>query len=300
MTARPRIVLTGANGLIGRALTKALATRGYEVVPLKSRTRGPGGMDVDSGWIDSGALEGSHAAIHLAGEPIAQRWTTQAKERILSSRAASTRLIAQALGKLKHPPSAFLCMSGVNRYGIHRPGETLSESSEVSNRGFLAQVSEAWERETQSAIDAGIRTVWLRTGMVLAGSGGALRKMRLPFSLGLGGPVGSGAQQISWIRLGDLVRLICWALETTDLRGPLNAVAPQPISQKDFARALAQTLRRPAFAPLPGFMVKTLFGQMGQETLLADLAVVPARALAGGFAFETPDLPSALRAAWCE
>jgi uncharacterized protein (TIGR01777 family) len=300
MTARPRIILTGANGLIGRALTKALASRGFDVVPLKSRTRGRGGMDIDIGWIDSEALEGAHAVIHLAGEPIAQRWTTQAKERILSSRAASTRLIAQALGKLKHPPVAFLCMSGVNRYGIHRPGETLSESSEVSNRGFLAQVSEAWERETQPAIDAGIRTVWLRTGMVLAGSGGALRKMRLPFSLGLGGPVGSGAQQISWIRLGDLVRLICWALETTDLRGPLNAVAPQPISQKDFARALAQTLRRPAFAPLPGLMVKTLFGQMGAETLLADLAVVPARALAGGFAFETPDLPSALRAAWCE
>lgn len=300
MTARPRIVLTGANGLIGRALTKALTTRGYEVVPLKSRTRGPGGMDVTNNWIDTEALEGAHAVIHLAGEPIAQRWTAQTKDRILSSRADSTRLIARALGKLKHPPTAFLCMSGVNRYGIHRPGVTLSETSEVSNLGFLAQVSEAWERETQPASDAGIRTVWLRTGMVLAGSGGALQKMRLPFSLGLGGPVGSGAQQISWIRLGDLVRLICWALETPDLHGPLNAVAPQPISQKAFARALGQTLRRPAFVPLPGFMVKTLFGQMGAETLLADLAVMPTRALAGGFVFETPDLPAALPAALCE
>lgn len=300
MPARPRIVLTGATGLVGRALTKALTAQGYDVTPLRSRTRGPGGMDIASGWLDRDTLEGAHAVIHLAGEPIAQRWTEAAKERILSSRAKSTSLIATAISQAKHRPKVFLSMSGINRYGIHRPGETLTESSSLSDKGFLAEVSASWERATQPALDAGIRTVWLRTGVVLSGSGGALQKMRLPFSLGLGGPIGSGKQQLSWIRLGDLVRLIIWALETAGLSGPVNAVAPQPVSQREFARALGSVLNRPAFVPLPAFAVSLLFGQMGRETLLSDLAVIPERALADGFAFETPDLPSALRAALCE
>lgn len=315
MPARPRIVLTGANGLIGRALTKVLVAQGYDVAPLRSRTRGPGGMDVASGWLDRNTLEGAHAVIHLAGEPIAQRWTTAAKERILSSRAKSTSLLAHKLASaedfelgpppevllpLRYPPKVFLSMSGINRYGIHRRGETLTEQSKLSEDGFLAEVSAAWEHATQPAVDAGIRTVWLRTGVVLAGSGGALPKMRLPFSLGLGGPIGSGEQRVSWIRLGDLVRLIVWALEHPTLSGPLNAVAPQPVRQREFARTLGSVLNRPAFVPLPAFAVSLLFGQMGRETLLSDLAVLPERALADGFAFETPDLPSALRAALCE
>lgn len=297
MSARPRIVLTGATGLIGRALTKALTAQGYEVAALKSRTRGPGGMDVDSGWIDEAYLEGADAVIHLAGAPIAQRWTRSAQADILTSRVEGTRLLSTALARLHQPPRTFLSMSGINRYGVRRPGETCTESSSLSNVGFLAEVSERWEQATQAAVERGIRTVWLRTGVVLAGSGGALRKMILPFSLGLGGPIANGQQHLSWIRLGDLVRMIAWAMATPEIHGPLNAVAPQPVSQRDFARQLGKTLGRPAFLPMPAFMVGLLFGQMGRETLLGDLAATPAKALAAGFVFETPDLPSALQAA---
>ena len=300
MSARPRIVLTGATGLIGKALTQALTQDGYEVASLRSRTLGAGGMDVASGWIDTAFLEGAHAVIHLAGEPIAQRWTDAAKTRILSSRVAGTKLLANALAQLQRPPKTFVSMSGVNRYGVWRPGEVVSESATVSNRGFLAEISEQWETATDAAVARGIRTVWLRTGMVLAGSGGALQKMRLPFSLGLGGPVGSGNQHLSWIRLGDLVRLIQWTLAHAEISGGLNAVAPQPVTQRDFAQCLGQALHRPAFLPLPAFMVSLLFGQMGRETLLGDLAATPAKALDGGFVFETPDLAAALRAALCE
>jgi uncharacterized protein (TIGR01777 family) len=188
-------------------------------------------------------------------------------------------------------------MSGINRYGIHRPGETLTESAEVSAEGFLGQVSAAWEETTKPAREAGIRTVHLRTGMVLAASGGALKAMLPAFKAGLGGRVGSGRQQVSWIRLGDLVSLIIWALESPWVEGPLNAVAPHPVSQAEFARTLGQVLRRPAVIPAPAWAVKLLFGQMGAETLLADLAVAPAKALEGGFTWSTPDLPAALAAA---
>jgi uncharacterized protein (TIGR01777 family) len=300
MPARPVIILTGASGMIGQALTKALTQGGYDVRALKSRTRGPGGMDVASGWIDANFLEGADAVIHLSGEPIAQRWTKAAKARILSSRVDGTRLLAAALAKLAHPPKTFLSMSGINRYGVWRSSETVTEASTLSNEGFLAEISAAWESATLAAVERGIRTVWLRTGVVLAGSGGALQKMRLPFSLGLGGPIGSGRQRLSWIRLGDLVRLIQWTLEHPEIQGGLNAVAPQAVTQRAFAQALGKTLGRPAFLPLPAFMVSLLFGQMGRETLLGDLAATPVKALAAGFVFETPDLPSALRAALCE
>ena len=298
MPARPRIVLTGATGLVGRALTKALEAKGYDVAPLRSRTPGPGGMDATRGWLDTDLLEGAHAVIHLAGEPIAQRWTTKAKERILSSREKSTNLLAVNLASpspaLRHPPKVFLSMSGINRYGIHRPGETLTESSAVSAEGFLGQVSAAWEEAAATASARGIRTVHLRTGMVLAASGGALKAMLPAFKAGLGGRVGSGRQKVSWIRLGDLVSLIVWALEDPKVEGALNAVAPHPVSQADFARALGRAVHRPAVVPAPAWAVKLLFGQMGAETLLADLAVVPAKALAGGFRWSTPELPGAL------
>jgi uncharacterized protein len=304
MPSRPRIVLTGASGLIGGALTKALTAKGYEVAPLRSRSQGPGGMDVARGWLDTDFLEGAHAVIHLAGEPIAQRWTVAAKERILSSREKSTSLLAWNLAfpspEPRCPPKVFLSMSGINRYGIHRPGETLTESSPVSEEGFLGQVSAAWEKSAtpEGAGSArGIRTVHLRTGMVLAASGGALKAMLPAFKAGLGGRVGSGRQMVSWIRLGDLVDLIIWALEDPKVEGPLNAVAPHPVSQADFAKELGRALGRPAIIPAPAWAVKLLFGQMGAETLLADLSVSPRKALDGGFQWTTPDLPSALAAA---
>jgi len=293
MSSRRRIILTGATGLVGKAVGRQLATLGYEVIPLRSRHEGPGGMNHLSGHIDREMLEGAFAVIHLAGEPIAQRWSAAAKERILASRRDGTRLLADALSGLRTKPEFFISMSGVGRYGVRRTG-TLTETSPLSTDGFLGEVSAAWENAVEPARTAGIRTTCLRTGVVLAASGGALRLMLPAFRCGLGGPIGSGRQQMSWIRLGDLVRLIIWCLEQPTLPPALNAVAPEPCPQADFARALGRLLGRPAFLPTPAWAVRLLFGQMGDETVLGDLRVTPEAALAGGFRFETPDLPSAL------
>ena len=293
MSAPRKVILTGATGLVGKAVARQLASVGYAVVPFRSRHDGPGGMNHLNSHIDRDALEGAFAVIHLAGEPIAQRWTAAAKERIMASRRDGTRLLAEALAGLRTKPELFLSMSGVGRYGIRRT-ETLTESSVVSSEGFLGEVSAAWEQAVEPARSAGIRTTCLRTGVVLAASSGALKVMLPAFRFGLGGPIGSGRQQMSWIRLGDLVRLIAWCLDQPTLPPALNAVAPEPCPQADFARALGKVLRRPAFLPAPAWAVRLLFGQMGDETVLGDLRVTPAAALAAGFRFETPDLPSAL------
>lgn len=296
MTARRRIILTGATGLIGAALSRRLTALGYEVAPLRSRHDGPGGMNHLSGRIDRGALEGAHAVIHLAGESIAQRWSAAAKERIMASRRDGTRLLASTLAGLKHKPTVFLAMSGINRYGLCRE-EILDETSSVSADGFLPAVTEAWENATLPAREGGIRTVLLRTSLVLSATGGGLSKMLPAFRLGLGGPIGGGRQKMSWIGLPDLVELIVWAMENPDVRGPLNAAAPQTVTQAEFARTLGAVLRRPSFLPMPAWALSLLFGQMGRETILGDLAVRPTTALAGGFRFAQPDLASALRQA---
>jgi len=296
MTARRRIILTGATGLIGSALSRRLTGLGYEVVPFRSRHDGPGGMNHLSGQIDRAALEGAHAVIHLAGESIAQRWSDAAKERIMASRRDGTRLLASTLAGLKQKPTVFLSMSGINRYGLSR-SEPLDESSTVSTEGFLPAVTEAWENATLAASEGGIRTVLLRTSLVLSATGGGLSKMLPAFRLGLGGPIGGGRQKMSWIGLPDLVELILWAMENPAVRGPLNAVAPQAVTQGEFARTLGSVLRRPSFLPMPAWALSLLFGQMGRETILGDLAVRPTAALASGFRFAQPDLDSALRQA---
>lgn len=296
MTAKRRIILTGATGLIGKALSKRLTILGYEVVPFRSRHDGPGGMNHLTGKIDREALEGAYAVIHLAGESIAQRWNEAAKERILASRRDGTRLLATTLAGLKQKPEVFVSMSGINRYGLRRT-EILDESAAVSAEGFLPAVTEAWETATLPASEGGIRTVLLRTSLVLSSTGGGLKKMLPAFRLGLGGPIGGGRQQMSWISLPDLVELIVWSLDNPRIRGPLNAVAPQPVTQAEFARTLGAVLRRPSFLPMPGWAIGLLFGQMGRETVLGDLAVRPAVALDGGFRFAKPDLASALREA---
>jgi uncharacterized protein (TIGR01777 family) len=296
MTARRRIILTGATGLVGKALSARLKTLGYDVVPFRSRQDGPGGFNHLTGQIDRAALEGAYAVIHLAGESIAQRWTQAAKERIMSSRRDGTRLLAEALAGLTHKPKVFVSMSGINRYGVRR-SETLDESSSVSTEGFLPAVTEAWENATLAASEGGIRTVLLRTSLVLSATGGGLKKMLPAFRFGLGGPIGGGRQQMSWIGLPDLVELIAWTLDHSEVRGPINAVAPQPVTQAEFARTLGAILRRPSFLPMPGWAITLLFGQMGQETVLGDLAAHPRVALDGGFRFGTPDLASALRQA---
>ena len=293
---RRRIILTGATGLIGLALSKRLNERDYEVIPFRSRHDGHQGFNHLTGQIDHEALEGAHAVIHLAGESIAQRWTEAAKERILASRRDGTFLLARTLAGLTHKPAVFISMSGINRYGLHRK-ETLDETSTVSAEGFLPAVTEAWENATLPASGGGIRTVLLRTPLVLAATGGGLKQLLPAFRLGLGGPIGGGHQRMSWIALPDLVELIVWALENPSVHGPLNAVAPSPVTQAEFARTLGAALGRPSFLPMPAWALSLLFGQMGRETILSDLCARPRAALDGGFRFGTPDLASALRQA---
>jgi uncharacterized protein (TIGR01777 family) len=296
MTTRRRIILTGATGLVGSAVARRLDERGFEVVPFRSRHDGPGGMNHLTGQIDRAGLEGAYAVIHLAGESIAQRWNTGAKERILASRRDGTRLLAETLAGLREKPTVFLSMSGISRYGVSRR-EVVDETSSVADDGFLPAVAAAWENATLPADQGGIRTVLLRTAVVLSAQGGALRQMLPAFRLGLGGPIGGGRQRMSWIGLPDLVELILWAMENPSVRGPLNATAPQAVTQAEFARALGAVLHRPSFLPAPGWAVSLLFGQMGRETILGDLAARPGVALAGGFRFATPDLAAALRQA---
>ena len=290
----PRVILTGAHGLVGKAVGGTLIEDGFSVFPLKSRQQGPMSMDTSAGWIDKDFLENAHAVVHLAGEPIAQCWTEATKNRILLSRTESTALLASTLAQLRNPPKVFISISGINRYGFHRPKEILTEKSAVSRQGFLGEVTEAWEAATAPAKAAGIRTVHLRTGLVLAASGGALKTMLPAFSAGLGGRIGPGTQHMSWIRLGDLASLVAWIVRNDKIEGAVNAVAPHPVTQMAFAHELGRVLKRPTCIPMPTWLVTTLFGQMGKETLLADLAVMPDVALKSGFKFNSPQLNTAL------
>lgn len=291
-----RIAVTGAEGFVGTALCSVLREAGHEVVRLRSRTDGPGGYDIQKGRIDKEALRGCHAVVHLAGAPIARRWNRRGLLDIIESRVASTDLIARALAELRPSggPSILICMSGINRYGTRREG-ILTETSETREDGFLAKVTAAWEEAAAPAVKAGVRTVFLRTGMVLGPAGGPLKLMLPAFRLGLGGPIAGGSQSVSWIMVDDLARLILWSLVRNDVSGPLNATAPGRLSQRDFARALGKALGRPAILPLPGWMLAPL-GGFAKETILSDLAVQPEKALTSGFTFRHPRIEDALQA----
>jgi hypothetical protein len=292
-----RILVTGASGLVGAALVPALATAGHRVRRL---VRGrPGGTDEfrwepGSGWLDPAALAGCEAVVHLAGESIAAgRWTRRRKERIRGSRVAGTRLLAAAIAGAVPPPRVMICASAVGYYG-DRGDELLVEAS-APGEGFLAELVRDWEAASEPPARAGIRVVHLRLGMVLSRQGGALPRLLLPFGLGLGGPFGSGRQWTSWIALGDLVAAIAHVLVTTGLEGPVNAVAPGSVTNREFARTLARVLGRPARLTMPGWALRLLLGEMGQELLLASQRVSPERLLASGFEFREAELEGALR-----
>lgn len=290
-----RIAVTGAEGFVGRTLCAHLREAGHEIVRLRSRTDGPGGYDIQSGRLDREALRGCHAVIHLAGSPIARRWNRKALLDIIESRVASTDLIAHALAELRPSggPSVLICMSGINRYGTRRDG-ILTERSETKEEGFLAKVTSAWEEAADPAIKAGVRTVFLRTGMVLGASGGPLQLMLPAFRLGLGGPIAGGSQAVSWITVDDLARLILWSLGRDDVSGPVNATSPGHLTQREFARALGKVLGRPAFLPLPRWALTPL-GDFAKETVLSDLRVRPEKALAAGFTFRCPRIEDAFK-----
>ncbi|MEB3327684.1 MAG: TIGR01777 family oxidoreductase [Candidatus Sericytochromatia bacterium] len=291
-----RILVSGASGLIGRALVAFLQGGGHEVVRLVRRPAGPGEVqwDPERGVLDPQALEGFDAVVHLAGEGIAEgRWTAERKARILRSRTEGTRVLSAALAGLARKPEVLISASAIGFYG-DRGNEPLDETAEPG-RGFLADVTRAWEAAAAPAQDAGIRVVWLRTGIVLSPRGGALAQMLPPFQLGLGGPVGSGRQVMSWIALDDLVGAIHHALFTPALRGPVNGTAPAPVTSTEFGRVLGHVLGRPAVLPLPGLAVRTLFGEMGEALLLGGARVQPGALTASGFTFLCPSLEQALR-----
>jgi uncharacterized protein (TIGR01777 family) len=236
------------------------------------------------------SLSDADAVIHLAGEPVAQRWSGEAKQKIRESRVASTRNLVQALSKLSQRPRTLVCSSAVGYYGS-RGDETLTESS-AAGSGFLAEVCQVWEKEAAAAESLGMRVVEIRTGVVLDSRGGALQRMLPPFRMGVGGKLADGKQWMPWIHAQDLVALYQYALEPP-LKGPVNGVAPNPVTNADFTKALGAAVKRPAVLPMPGFALRVLFGEMS-EILLASQRVLPKAAEAAGFRFQFPQLGPAL------
>lgn len=292
-----RVVISGATGLIGSRLVAFLKENGHRIDRLVRSSPQPGTTDLpwNPAWgeIDAAALEGAEAVVHLAGESIgAGRWTPERKDRILKSRVESTRLLCGALAGLRKKPRVLVSASAIGFYGDR--GEEVVREDSRPGTGFLAEVCQAWEAATEPARAAGIRVVNARFGIVLAGEGGALKAMLPAFRLGLGGPMGSGKQFLSWVALSDLVRIIQFLIETGNLSGPIAAAAPNPVTNAEFARTLGKVLHRPALFRLPAFVIRTLFGEMGQALFLEGAKVMPARLLAAGFQFDYPELERAI------
>jgi len=293
-----KILVSGASGMIGSALTTFLSCAGNQVQTLVRRP--PRLESPEIFWdpyhqeLDKASIESLDAVVHLAGENIgAGSWTSARKELIRKSRIEGTAFLAQTLASLKHPPKVFVVSSAIGFYG-DRGEEELTEESPVG-KGYLPETCQAWEDAVEPARKAGIRVVNLRTGIVLARNTGALAKMLPPFYAGAGGPMGSGDQWMSWISLEDLVGIFHYAINNPNLSGPVNATAPWPVTNKAFAKTLGRVLGRPALFPLPAFMVKALFGEMGQTLLLEGQKVKPAKLTAAGFEFFYPDLETALK-----
>lgn len=293
---RPRlkVAVTGATGLLGRQLCALLSTGGHQVLKLTRRPNASdeAGWDPRQGTIDRAALEGVDAVVHLAGETIAGRWTRQKKHEIMRSRTAGTGLLVRALAALQRPPRTLVSSSAVGYYG-DRGAEPLTEDS-PPGKGFLADVCREWEAATAPAAQHGLRTVLVRTGVVLTPAGGALKAMLPAFLAGAGGPVGNGRQYLSWISLDDLIGVLHHALMDEGLQGPVNGVAGA-VTSRDFARTLGRVVGRPAFLPLPALVIRMVLGEMGQALLLDGAHVVPQKLAQREFRFMQPTLEAALR-----
>ena len=272
------VAITGASGFIGRELARMLSAAGHQVRPISLRRP-----------VAPEALAGVNAVVHLAGEPVAQRWTRAARENILRSRVDGTRALVAALRA--QPPQVLISASAVGYYGS-RGDEILTESSPPAD-DFLGRVASAWEAEAIAAEPLGVRVARLRIGVVLGKNGGALARMLLPFKLGVGGRLGSGTQWMSWIHLDDLIALIAFLMKESTVRGVFNATSPFPVTNREFTKALGEAVHRPAIFPVPAFALKLLFGEMS-KALLASQRVVPDAAQRAGFVFEHPDIFAAL------
>jgi uncharacterized protein len=293
-----KILITGSSGLIGSALVALLTSQGQSVTRLvRSRARSGEGeisWDPSAGNIHAPSLEGFEAVVHLAGENIAAgRWTAEQKARIRDSRVKGTRLLAESLARLARRPAVLLCASALGYYG-NRGEEVLQESS-PSGSGFLAEVCRDWEAAAEPAARCGIRVGNLRMGVVLSLEGGALPRMLPPFRLGLGGRVGEGKQYMSWIAIDDVVGAFSFALKSAALCGPVNVVAPNPVTNLEFTKTLGRVLGRPTLFPMPAFAARLAFGEMADALLLGSARLEPAKLLATGFKFRFTELEPALR-----
>jgi uncharacterized protein (TIGR01777 family) len=300
---RQKVLVSGSTGLIGMQLCAFLAAAGHEITRLvRPTTKLPPDASNDAvivwddvkGVILEGDLNGFDTVIHLAGAGIGdKRWNKQRKELIETSRTIPTKNLATLLAGLHQPPKAFLSGSAIGFYG-NRGDEVLTESSEGGDN-FLAGTVRRWEESAQPAADAGIRTAWMRTGIVVTPMGGALKKLLLPANLGAGGPVGGGKQYYSWVSLDDQIYAIHHLMMTPECEGRFNLTAPNPLTQKQFAKTMGKVMRRPAFAPLPGFVLKILLGEMAQSLVLDGQRVLPNRLVESGYTFQHENLEACLR-----
>lgn len=295
-----RILVSGMSGPIGTALLPTLKSNGARITRLTRKTGKYYSSDEQQvPWdpaepISPELVSGFDAVVHLAGESIVGRWTDAKKREIRESRVDGTTHLAQALAEAKHKPRVFVCSSAIGYYG-DRGDEVLNEQS-APGTGFLAEVCREWEAATRPAGDAGIRTISLRTGIVLTPKGGALGKMLLPFKMGVGGRIGNGHQWMSWIDIRDMVGAIHHVIKNDLLHGPVNMVAPKPVRNAEFTRTLASVLSRPAIFPLPAFVVKLAFGEMGETALLGSQRIEPGQLLGSGYPFRFSELAVSLTA----
>lgn len=293
-----RILITGASGLIGKALQGSFKEKGCEML-LASRKEPKSKNEIqwnaDTGFADEDLprLESLDAVVHLAGESIsALRWTDEKKKAIRDSRVHGTRTLIEAFARLEKKPEVFVSSSALGFYG-DRGDDEMTETSSAGDT-FLAVTTKEWESESRRAEDMGIRTVLMRNGIVLSKDGGALGTMITPFKMGVGGVVGSGEQWMSWVSLDDVIAIINFAIENDKIRGAINVTSPNPVTNEEFTKTLGEVLYRPTFLPLPEFAVNLVFGEMGDALLIDSTKVIPKRLLDAGFKFEFPDLKAAL------
>lgn len=288
-----KVLVTGITGTVGKALKEALEIRGHQVWGL---SRKPGLQNIVWDWetnsLDAKKMEGFTAVFHLAGEPIAQRWTKKAKERILGSRLHGTALLVKTLNSLSNPPTFFFSASGISYYGIHSSVELTEQ--DPRGEGFLAEVANHWEEQAKNFQTSLGRSVRGRIGVVLSPKGGMLKSLLTPFKMGLGGRVGDGSQCLSWIHLQDLIRAILHCWDDNELEGVVNLTSPHPVANREFTVTLGTILQRPTLFPIPKFAIASLLGQLAKETILSDLSVKPQKLLAKNFNFLYPTIREAL------
>ena len=292
-----KIIVSGASGLVGSHLVNYLMEKNHQVLRLV-RSGESGSEKIkwnpSNNFIENlDSLEGIDVAVHLSGENVVGLWTDEKKKRIRNSRINTTKFLVETFSELEKPPKCFICASAVGYYG-NRGDEELTEDSSPDS-GFLPDICIDWEKEANKAAEVGVRVVNLRIGVVLSKNGGALKMMLTPYKFGLGGVVGSGKQYWSWVSIEDISRIIEFVADNENINGPINTVSPDAITNKEFSDTLAYVLKRPAFLPVPSFLIKLLFGEFGEHALLASTRVLPKKLLDYGFEFKHKELEATLR-----